>query len=88
MERFLAARIPKIKLVRPEGTYLALLDCRGLGIDPAALNDFFLKQARVYFSDGKIFGPELEGFVRVNFGCPRAVLGEALERVEAAVKSL
>ena len=88
MERFLASRIPRIKLVRPEGTCLALLDCRGLGVEPAALSDFFLKQARVYFSDGKIFGPELEGFVRINFGCPRAVLNEALGRVERAVQSL
>jgi cystathionine beta-lyase len=86
MERFLVDRLPKIKLIRPEGTYLALLDCRSLGIEPAALNDFFLKQARVYFSDGKIFGPELEGFVRINFGCPRAVVKEALERIERAVK--
>jgi len=88
MERFLASRIPRIKLVRPEGTCLALLDCRGLGVEPAALSDFFLKQARVYFSDGKIFGPELEGFVRINFGCPRAVLNEALGRMERAVQSL
>lgn len=88
MDRFLADRLPKIKLIRPEGTYLALLDCRGFGIEPAALNDFFLKQARVYFSDGKIFGPELEGFVRINFGCPRAVLNEALERIERAVNEL
>jgi len=88
MERFLAERLPAVKLVRPEGTYLALLDCRGLGIGPDALSDFFLKQARVYFSDGRIFGEEAAGFVRVNFGCPRSVLREALERVEAAVKAL
>lgn len=88
LEKFLADRIPKIRLIRPEGTYLALFDCRGLGLEPAALNDFFLKKARVYFSDGKIFGSELEGFVRINFGCPRALLLEALERIERAVKDL
>jgi cystathionine beta-lyase len=88
MESFLAVRLPKVRLVRPEGTYLALLDCRGLGLDPAALNDFFLKKARVYFSDGKIFGEEAAGFVRINFGCPRALLAEALERIERAVKEL
>jgi cystathionine beta-lyase len=87
IETFLAARLPQIKLVRPEGTYLALLDCRGLGIEPDALNDFFLKKAGVYFSDGKIFGDEAAGFVRINFGCPRSVLREALERVERAVKA-
>jgi cystathionine beta-lyase len=88
LEEFLAERLPKVKLVRPEGTYLALLDCRDLGIDPAALNDFFLKKAGVYFSDGKIFGEEAAGFVRINFGCPRAMLLEALERIERAVKEL
>ena len=71
LERFLADRLPEIKLIRPEGTYLALLDCRGLGIEPDALNDFFLKKAGVYFSDGQIFGDEAAGFVRINFGCPR-----------------
>jgi cystathionine beta-lyase len=86
MEGFLAERVPRIRLVRPEGTYLALLDCRELGIEPAGLNDFFLKKARVYFSDGKIFGEEAAGFVRINFGCPRSMLREALERIEMAVK--
>ncbi len=87
LERFLADRLPEITLIRPEGTYLALLDCRGLGIEPGALNDFFLKKAGVYFSDGKIFGDEAAGFVRINFGCPRSVLLEALERVERAVQA-
>ncbi len=88
MESFLAERLPAVKLIRPEGTYLALLDCRGLGVAPEALCDFFLNKARVYFSDGKIFGEEAAGFVRINFGCPRSVLRQALERVEASVKAL
>jgi cystathionine beta-lyase len=88
MERFLAERVPGIGLVRPEGTYLALLDCRGLGLEPDELNRFFLTQAQVYFSDGVQFGRELEGFVRVNFGCPRALLKAALERIERAVRDL
>ena len=88
LEKFLEERVPGVRLIRPEGTYLALLDCRGLGLEPAALNDFFLKKARVYFSDGTMFGSELEGFVRINFGCPRALLLEALERIERAVKAI
>ncbi len=88
MDRFLAERVPGIRLVRPEGTYLALLDCRGLGIAPDDLNRFFLTRAQVYFSDGIMFGRELEGFVRVNFGCPRSLLREALERIERAVKTI
>ena len=88
IERFVAERLPGLRLVRPEGTYLALIDARGLGLPPEALNEFFLRQAGVYFSDGRMFGEEAAGFVRVNFGCPRAVLLEALERVERAVRSL
>ncbi|HSA96928.1 MAG TPA: PatB family C-S lyase [Acidobacteriota bacterium] len=87
METFLADRVPGVRLVRPEGTYLTLLDARGIGLEAAKLNDFFLKTCRVYFSDGTIFGQELEGFVRINFGCPRATLVEALERIEQAVKA-
>jgi cystathionine beta-lyase len=88
MDRFLAERVPGIRLVRPEGTYLALLDCRGLGIAPDELIRFFLTKAQVYFSDGVQFGRELEGFVRVNFGCPRVLLTAALERIERAVRDL
>jgi cystathionine beta-lyase len=88
MENFFEERIPRIRLIRPQGTYLALLDCRGLRLEASQLNDFFLKKARVYFSDGKIFGEEAAGFVRINFGCPRSVLREALERIERAVREL
>jgi len=86
IETFVAERLPGIRFVRPEGTYLALLDCRGLAIEPAKLNEYFLNRCRVYFTDGRIFGEEAAGFVRINFGCPRSVLREALERVERAVK--
>jgi cystathionine beta-lyase len=88
LEEFLEEGVPGVRLVRPEGTYLALLDCRGLGLEPDDLNEFFLRQAGVYFSDGTMFGRELEGFVRINFGCPRPLLAEALQRIERAVKNL
>jgi cystathionine beta-lyase len=88
IERFVADRLPGIRFIRPEGTYLALLDCRDLRLEPGKLNDFFLHQCRVHISDGAMFGPELEGFVRLNFGCPRSVLTEALERVDQAAKHL
>ena len=49
------------------------------------LNDLFLKTARVYFDPGTKFGEELRGFQRINIGCPRAQLRDALERVAGAV---
>jgi cystathionine beta-lyase len=87
-QRFFEARIPRVKFIRPEGTYLALLDCRGLGLDQKALNDFFLRKAGVYFDEGTLFGDELAGFERINLGAPRSVLLQALERIEAAVAGL
>ena len=88
IERFVADRIPRLRFVRPEGTYLGLLDARGLGFEPAALHEFFWKKAKVYFSPGEAFGGELGGFERINFGCPRPLLREALERIEKAVHGL
>jgi cystathionine beta-lyase len=70
----------------PEGTYLAWLDCRALG--PAIAADpfiFFLERARVALNDGATFGAAGRGFVRLNFGCPRATLVEGLERMRAAL---
>ena len=86
-ERFLAERLPMLHFVRPEGTYLALIDCRALGMDQRALDDFFLRSARVYFDSGPMFGPEASGFERINLGCPRATLLEALERMARAIAS-
>jgi cystathionine beta-lyase len=84
-ERFAADRLPRLGFIRPEGTYLGLLDCRALGLSQMELNDLFLKTARVYFDPGTKFGEELRGFQRINIGCPRAQLREALERVAGAV---
>ena len=85
---FFETRVPKIRFLRPEGTYLALLDCRVLGMNQEALDDFFLRKAGVLFDEGTIFGEELRGFERMNLACPRSTLREALERIERAVNAL
>ncbi len=84
---FVNEQLPGVKMFCPEGTYLAWLDCREAGISgsPAA---FFLEQARVGLNDGAAFGCGGEGFVRLNFGCPRSMLVEALERMQQALKKL
>jgi cystathionine beta-lyase len=74
-------------MAAPEGTYLAWLDCRGAGI-PGNPHRFFLERARVAVNDGAVFGLGGEGFVRLNFGCPRSTLVEALERMKAALATL
>lgn len=84
---FVREHLPGITVASPEGTYLAWLDCRAAGI-PGNAHDFFLKEAHVAVNDGATFGPGGEGFVRLNFGCPRALLEEGLERMRVALEKL
>lgn len=81
---FVMKELPGLRMTRPEGTYLAWLDCRQAGIEGNPY-EFFLHNARVALSDGAPFGRGGEGFVRLNFGCPRAMLTEALERMKKAL---
>ncbi|ROL70033.1 aminotransferase [Pseudomonas chlororaphis] len=75
-----ATRLPGIRMHAPQGTYLAWLDCSALGLaDP---HDFFLKQAKVGLSAGLEFGDDCGQFVRLNFGCPRALLEEGIQRLQ------
>jgi cysteine-S-conjugate beta-lyase len=83
--RFVNEQLPGVKMACPEGTYLAWLDCRAAGI-PGKPAEFFLKKARVGVNGGEAFGAGGEGFVRLNFGCPRSMLAEALERMKRALE--
>jgi len=68
-----------------EGTYLAWMDCRGLGMSAPELKDFFLKDAKVWLDDGPMFGAQGQGFMRLNLACPRMILDEAIERIVKAL---
>jgi len=81
-------RIPAVKVIRPEATYLAWVDMRGLGMDPIALQSFVRTRARLAVDDGFAFGPGGKGFIRVNVACPRSVLAEAIDRLERAVSGV
>ena len=87
-EEYFAKRIPKIKVIKPQGTYLVWLDCRKLGMDNPKLSSFMKEKARVGFDDGFLFGAAGSGFERMNIACPRPLLNEALTRIEKAVNSL
>ncbi len=84
LAREIARRFPAIGFRPPQASFLAWLDCRGLapGGDPQA---FILARARVAISPGGEIGPLGEGHVRLNFGCRRATLAQALARMEAAL---
>jgi cystathionine beta-lyase len=75
------AAMPGLSAARPEATYLAWIDCRGAGIEEPMK---FFEAAGVGLSDGAPFG--MPGFVRLNFGCPRALLRNALDRMGNAMR--
>jgi cystathionine beta-lyase len=85
--RYVNEQLPGVRMAKPEGTYLAWLDCRQANI-PGNPHEFFLQEAKVALNDGAAFGRGGEGFVRLNFGCPRSTLAEALEKMKNALTAL
>ena len=79
-------RLPGIVMHAPQGTYLAWLDCSALGLEDP--QQFFLEQAKVGLSAGLEFGDDSQQFVRLNFGCPRSMLEEGLQRMERSLQGL
>jgi cystathionine beta-lyase len=77
-------RLPGVVVHAPQSTYLAWLDCSALDLENPYR--FFLEKAKVGFSAGPDFGSGLGQFVRLNFGCPRAVLEEGLARMERSLR--
>jgi cysteine-S-conjugate beta-lyase len=82
---FLGRELPAVRHHAPEATYLAWLDCRGLGL-PGSPQQFFLEHARVGLNDGADFGPPGRGWVRLNFATSATILDELLGRLAAAVR--
>jgi cystathionine beta-lyase len=85
---YVNSELPGVHMGKPEGTYLAWLDCRESAANQSGFLcpcEFFIKKARVGMNDGAAFGKGGEGFVRLNFGCPRSMLVEALSRMRQAL---
>ncbi len=77
-----------IKARRPEATYMVWLDCRAMNMSPEDMNRFFIEKAGVGLSEGSVFGPGGEGFMRMNLACPRETLREALDKIDNALIKL
>ena len=84
VDGWLRANLPQIRAVRPQASFLVWLDCRRLGLSQEALVDLFVNRARLALNDGSVFGQEGVGYMRLNVGCPRVLLKEALEALAAA----
>jgi len=83
---YLGKRLQTARVIPLEGTYLAWVDLRGLGLSDAELRQRILERGQVWLDDGPMFGTGGEGFQRINLACPRAILEQALERMTAALR--
>jgi cystathionine beta-lyase len=83
---FVAEHLPGIHMSPMEATYLAWLDCRDAGLGDSPFK-FFIGEAKVALNDGQTFGQGGRGCVRLNFGCPRATLEQALGQMRQALEA-
>ena len=88
VKHFVAEKLPMVRIIEAEGTYLVWMDFRGLRLTSEQLNQLVIGKARLWLDDGAMFGPEGAGFERWNLACPRAILVEAMERLEEAIGEL
>jgi cystathionine beta-lyase len=79
-------RLPGLSMRRPEGTFLAWIDCSGCRVEGEP-HQFFIENAKVAMNRGGDFGTPGMNFVRLNFGCPRSTLEEAVGRIEESLKA-
>lgn len=85
---FINERLPMVKTVKPEGTYLMWLDFNNIGIAQDKIQEFLINEAKVAMNDGATFGENGKGFARMNVACPRYMVEEAMEKIEKAIKNL
>ena len=83
---FVNTELKGISFTKPESTFLAWLDCSDLGLDNPA--QFFLEKGRVGLNSGDWFGKDYSQFVRLNFGCQKASLLHALNRLKKSLDLL
>ena len=81
LRTFLAERLPKVRLIEPEGTYLIWLDFSAYGYLDDELDNIIVNKAKVWLDRGTMFGKEGDNYQRINIATPRPVLEEALERI-------
>lgn len=85
VDEYLKKNIPQIKVYRPQASFLVWLDCRKLKLAQPELVQLFEDKAGLALNDGTMFGKEGEGFMRLNIGCPRSILNQALESLKKSI---
>lgn len=88
LDDFFKSRLPKVRVIKPEATYLVWLDFTAYGMNDTKLLKFVVEQAGVGLNNGGKFGAGGDGWLRINIGCPRSILKEALESLGKAFAQL
>ena len=86
VEDYCKEHMPQIKPLRPQASFLLWLNCRELHLSHDELLDLFIDKAHLALNDGEMFGQGGEGFMRLNVGCPRAMLQQALQQLAEALR--
>lgn len=86
LDERLKQECPAIRVMRPQASFLVWLDCRGLGMTQPELEDFFVNKAKVFMNPGTMFGDAGTGYFRLNVGCPRSTVEQAVNQVVEALK--
>jgi len=85
-EQFLQEHLPQVRMIRPQASYLIYLDFRKLGWSQEVLVRVIVEEAHLALNDGTMFGKEGKGFMRLNIGCPQAILSQALGQLKDAIE--
>ena len=88
MRETFRTRMPQIRLIEPEGTYLPWVDFSKLGLNTPELERFIVERAKLWLDGGHIFGAGGTGFQRFNIAVPRSILRQALDQLENAVRQI
>ncbi len=82
LESFVSEHLPQLKVIHPEGTYMAWIDFSSLKMSDPELRKFMIEKVKLGMNQGPTFGVGGEGFQRINLGTPRAIVEEALSRLK------
>jgi aminotransferase/cystathionine beta-lyase len=87
VKTYCAKHLPQVGVFPLEGTYLQWLDFRAFKLEARELEQFMVQEAEWFTDEGVMFGPEGEGFERINLACPTVIIEEALERLYKALSA-
>lgn len=88
LKLYFAESLPELAVMPLEGTYLAWIDIKPLGMTSEEVAAYIHEKAKVRINPGTMYGQAGEGYIRINFACPRSVLQDALERITSVLKQI